>query len=329
MMPRPAPVNGVMTPDHDDVGIRSFACVLGDTECKPENIPDFGDLWEAAAPCTDFTDMGCATYRKMSGPVQTYVVDAVRRTLQQAGVAPEEIDHIVFATSDLTLSRLPDGFAIRVLEAAGLTGCVPHLLSFQRCCSSLTALQHGRQLFSDPDVSHVVVVALDFTPDDRDRVRPYAIFGDATASCLLTGREPGLVRLVSSAIGMDQDGLRGHDSFASRKKAADRALASVLRASGRQRAQITKVFPTNLHQPLVLFNATAMGIGPDKVHFTDTLRAYGHCGNCDWLINLADYHDRFGIRPGQIYLAQSLAQGFCGLGLLEGSPRPESSGGGR
>jgi 3-oxoacyl-[acyl-carrier-protein] synthase-3 len=120
---------------------------------------------------------------------------------------------------------------------------------------------------------------------------------------------------------VDQDGLRGRDSFASRKKVADRALSSVLHASGRQLEQITKVFAANLHKPLTVFNASSVGLRVDKLHFADTLAAYGHCGNADWMINLVDFHDRFGIRPGETYLAQSLAQGFYACGLLEGSPR--------
>jgi 3-oxoacyl-[acyl-carrier-protein] synthase-3 len=310
-----------MTSDHEAVGIGSFACAFGDLECKPESIPDFDALWQAVSPNADFAAMGCATFRKMSGRVDEYVIEAVRRTLQGAVVSPEDIDHIVFATSDPTIAVLASDFAIRVLGAVGLVDCVPHLLSFQRCCSSLTALRHGQHLFTDPNVAHVVVVALDFTPDDRDRVRSYAVFGDAAVSCLLTRRDPGLVRLVSSAVHVDGDGLRGRDSFVSRKEVADRALSSVLHASGRQLEQITKVFAANLHQPLTLFNATAAGLRLEKLHFADTLSAYGHCGNCDWMINLVDYHERFGIVPGETYLAQASAQGFYAYGLLEGSPR--------
>jgi 3-oxoacyl-[acyl-carrier-protein] synthase-3 len=305
----------------EEVGIGWFACAFGDQECKPENIPDFDALWQAASPGTEFAAMGCGTFRKMSGPAEAYIVDAVRRTLQYADVPPADIGHIVLATSDPILARLPRDLAIGVLDAVGLVDCVPHLLSFQRCCGSLTALPHGRQLFSDPNVTHVVMVALDFTQDDRDRVRSYALFGDAAASCLLTRRDPGLVRLVSSAIHVDQDGLAGRDSFASRKKVADRALSSVLHTSGRTLDQITKVFAANLHQPLTLFNATAADIRLDKLHFADTLAAYGHCGNCDWMINLLDYHERVGILPAESYLAQATAPGFHACALLEGSRR--------
>ncbi|MFY1652842.1 hypothetical protein ACN27J_18365 [Solwaraspora sp. WMMB762] len=292
---------------------------MGELECKPADIPGFDSLWQSVSPKTDFAAMGCGTYRRMPGPVLPYVVDAVHRTLRDAGVSPSAVSHIVFATSDPTLARLPHDFAIRVIDAVGLIGCVPHLLSFQRCCSSQTALRHGRQLFADPGVHNVLVVALDFTPDDRDRVRDYALFSDGAASCVLTRGAPGLVRLVSSSIHVDKDGLRGHDSILSRKEVADKALTAVLAASGRRLEQITKVFTANLYQPLMLFNAAAAGLPPDRLHYAETLAAYGHCGNTDWMINLADYHEKSGIVAGQTYLAQAPAQGFHACTLLEGS----------
>ena len=308
-----------MIPDHEDIGIGSFACAFGDVECKPENIPDFEALWETVSFGTDFAEMGCTTYRKMSGPAEEYVVDSVRRTLGLAGVSAGEVDHLVFATSDPALALVPPDFASRVLLALGMDDCVPHVVSFQRCCSSLTALQHGERLFADPDVTNVAMVAFDFMPEDRDRVRSYAVFGDAAASCLLSRTGSGLVRLLSSAIKTDPEGLRGRDTFVSRKDVAERTLSAVLRAGGRRPEQLAKVFAANLHKPLTLFNATSVGLQPDTLHFADTLALYGHCGNADWMINLLDYHERFGIRSGETYLAQSLAPGFYACGLLEGT----------
>jgi 3-oxoacyl-[acyl-carrier-protein] synthase-3 len=300
-----------------DVGVGSFACVFGDVEAEAEDSPGFDALWQAASPGTDFAAMGCGTFRRISGPVGPYVIEAVQRTLQDAAVPAAEVDHVVFATSDPTLALLSPDLAVDVLEAVGAVGAVPHLLSMQRCCSSLTALQHAGNLFADPDVTDVVVVGLDFTPDDRDRVQSYALFGDAVAGCLLSRRSPGLVRLLASAVRVDPDGLRGQDSFGSRKKVADRALAAVL--GGRPLSGVTAVFAANLYKPLASFNAAASGVKAAQMHFVDALAAYGHCGNADWMINLVDHHERTGIRPGETYLAQSLAQGFFACALLQGT----------
>jgi 3-oxoacyl-[acyl-carrier-protein] synthase-3 len=303
----------------DGVGIGSFACTFGDLECRPDDIAGFAELWRAQSPDTDFETMGCGTFRKMTGPVEGYVVDCVKRVLGDQGVPAEDVDHVVFATSDACLGRLGRDFAVGVLAALGMTGGVPVVLSFQQCCSSLGALRYGWELFADEDVRNVVLVSLDFTPDDPDRVRSFALFGDAVAGCLISRTGEGRLRLVSSALGVDYSGLVGRDSFVSRQKVAQASFAKVFGESGEPLESVTKVFPTNLYQPLTLFNAMAAGVPKSQLHFAEPMYAYGHCGNSDWMINLVDYADRNGLRQGELYLAQASAPGFFACGLLKGT----------
>jgi 3-oxoacyl-[acyl-carrier-protein] synthase III len=301
----------------DDIGIGSFACSFGDLECKPADIPGFDDLWDAESSNTDFAAMGCGSFRKMSGPAEDYAAESVRRSLAGRAAAAEEIDYAVFATSDATLRRLGRDFAVRVLQATGMISCVPLVVSFQQCCSSLTGLRYGWELFADEDVNNVVLVSVDFTPDDRDRVRSFALFSDAAVSCVISRAGGNRMRLVSSAVNVDYPGLSGHDSFMSRRQVAQASFARTFRDVGPVLGDVTKVFPTNLYKPVTLFNATVAGVQPAKLHFADTLHAYGHCGNCDWMINLADYREKTGTRAGETYLAQASAPGFFACALLE------------
>jgi 3-oxoacyl-[acyl-carrier-protein] synthase III len=299
----------------DDVTLDSFACAVGDLARRPQDIPGFDELWRAVSPGTDFGAMGCDTYRRMSAPLLTYLLDSLRASLQDAGVAADRLDHLVLATSDSTLAALPGDLAPRTLEALGARRCVPHLVSFQRCCSSITALRLARSLFADPEVGLVALVGLDLTVEDRDRVTAYAVFGDAVASCLLT-RGPGPLRYVSSAVRVDEAGLLGRDTFMSRKQVADACLAAVLAAGGHRTQDVTTVFTANLHKPLALFNAAAAGLRAEQLHFTGTLSSYGHCGNADWMLNLIHYRQERGLEAGDVCLAQSLAQGFHACALL-------------
>lgn len=303
---------------HGRVGIGAFARVLGDVVGKPEDVPDFDALWQAASPGAEFATMGCGTFRKMSGPVDGYVVESIRRTLKEQEVAAAEVDRVIFATSDALLGDLGPDFAARVLRTMGMSSSVPLVLSYQQCCSSLAALSHGWELLRDERVAHVVLVFLDYTRDDRERIRPFALFSDAVTSCLISRARAGTVRLLASAVHTDEAGLRGEDSFASRQQAARAVLSEVFEDSGRGLQDVAKVFPTNLYWPVTVFNAAAAGITREKLHFADTLRSYGHCGNSDWLINLADHQDRVGIRPATTYLAQASAPGFFAGALLEG-----------
>jgi 3-oxoacyl-[acyl-carrier-protein] synthase III len=55
--------------------------------------------------------------------------------------------------------------------------------------------------------------------------------------------------------------------------------------------------------------------------FGSRCSGYARRQNCDWMINLIDYYERFGILPGETFLAQASARGFYGYAVLEGSPR--------
>ncbi|HWU09760.1 MAG TPA: hypothetical protein VN520_25860 [Streptomyces sp.] len=303
--------------DNQHIALGSFACTFGALERKAEDIPEFERLWREQSPDTEFAAMGCRTFRGFSGPVEDHVIETVRATLRDGSVRPEDVDRIVFATSDARLASLRPDFAGEVLAALGLVHCVPAVLSFQQCCSSLAALGHARHLLAEEGVRNVVLVSLDFTPEDADRVRSFALFSDAVASCLLT-RDEGVVRLLSTAVGVDHAGLRGRDSFVSRQQVAQSSLATALGGRGLAPSTVTKVFPTNLYRPVALFNATLAGIGREQLHFTGPLENYGHCGNSDWMINLADYHGQAGIRPDETYLAVSSAPGFFACALFAG-----------
>lgn len=299
------------------IGIGSFTWEPGDIEWKPEQIPGFEDLWQRESGGADFATMGCGTIRKMSAPVERYVIGALRRTLATRDLAAEDVDRIVFATTDACLGLAGRDFVARVFDAVGLVRCVPVVVSFQQCCSSVTALAYGRELFADPAVRTVVVVAFDLTSDDSDRVRSFALFGDGVATCVLSRDDDSGLRLVASAVRVDYEGLLGRDSMTSRQIVAREALGTVLGAGGRALDEVTKVFPTNLYKPLTSFSTAVAGIHKTKLHFVDTLEAFGHCGNCDWMLNLVDYRDTTGLQPGGVYLALASAPGLFGCCLLE------------
>jgi 3-oxoacyl-[acyl-carrier-protein] synthase-3 len=305
-----------MTSRFEDVNIGSFARVVGDAKCEAQSIPGFDELWSSAGSGADFGMMGCRSFRKMSSPVEGYIVDCVKQTLAKHGTGPEEVDCVVFSMMDATLGLLGADFVIRILDPVGMVNCIPVVLSYQQCCSSLAALTYGWQLFADEAVKNVVVVAFDFKADDKDRVWPFALFGDAVTACMISRRPGKGFRLVASSVGVDYDGLMGRDSFASRQKVARATLNKVSCGTGILHTEVTRIFPTNMYKPLMLFNAAAAGIEKSKLHFSDTLQKYGHCGNPDWMMNLIDYDESVGINDGEAYLALALAPGFFACSLL-------------
>lgn len=291
--------------------VGSFAVEFGDLQAKPRDIPGFQEIWQSLST-VGFELMGCDTYRVMTGPILDYVVRCVGRTLSVAEVDPTVVDGVVFATSDSTLAQLDNDFVAACLGAVGLSTAVPTLLGFQQCCSSLSALAYCRDLIARGTARTVLLIAFDYTAEQNDRVQPYAIFSDAVATCLVGGSGwPGF-SVSAAAVGVDHAGLRGEDSFSSRREVAATVLGAVLQDA----AEPASVFTTNLFRPVSMFNATVAGLNPETLHYVHTLAAYGHCGNCDWLVNLVDYTHRVGVEPGRTYLAHSSAPGFFGAALL-------------
>jgi 3-oxoacyl-[acyl-carrier-protein] synthase III len=303
------------------IRVGAFACVPGDVPAQADSILGFSELCAAMGLDSDFDTMGCRSFRKMSGPIEQYVADCVRETLRKHGTGPEAVDHIVFSTMDCTLRLVAHDFVARVLDSTGMVNCLPILLSHRQCCSSLTALAHATRMFTDASVENVVVVAFDFIAPEENRIRPFALFGDAVTACMVSrGAETGFC-LASSSVGFDSAGLTGRDSVASRQKVAAKVVDDVYRDAGISARDVTRVFPANLFRPLVLFNAAVAGIETSKLHFSDTLARYGHCGNADWMMNLADYGESVGFNDGEAYLALASAQGFFACGLLVSAPR--------
>jgi 3-oxoacyl-[acyl-carrier-protein] synthase III len=189
------------------------------------------------------------------------------------------------------------------------------MITLQQCASSLTALDYARNLFHDPRVSHVVVVAFDFVVDDDERIRPFALFSDAVTSCMVTRSDAPRISLLSYGVGVDFAGFVGRDDFMSRKRVAVTTLESVLGRHGLVLGDVAACFSTNFYKPVALFNANICGIGRNQLCI-DTLASRGHCGNCDWMINLMHRRAEGQLAPGK-YLAQAFAPGFFACALLD------------
>jgi hypothetical protein len=301
------------------VGLTAIACEFGDRERAVESIDGLDALAESRGLKASLTAMGCRTFWQLTRPVESYVIASLARTLATSGVPGHAVDHLILATSDWNLRHLEADFARTVLTGVGLTRCLPMFVSMQQCASSVAGLAHARSLFLRPEVANVLVAAFDFVVDDQARVQSFALFGDAAASCLLTRDDAAPLSVRGCATDVDFAGLEGRDTFDSRKRIAVATMANVLEGA-RRIEDVEKCFSTNLYKPIAMFNAGVTGIRRQQMSL-DTLAVRAHCGNCDWMINLAHHQDSVGLLPGRSYLAQAFAPGFFGCGLLESRPK--------
>jgi len=296
------------------VRLSSFACEFGDRERAPESIEGLAAMCAARGLTLGLPAMGCGTFWQMTGPLEPYILRCVSRTLASSGVPADAVGHLVFSTMDSTLRHVNPDLAREVLTGLGLVRCLPTLISAQQCASSLAAVEHASRLLAGPGASHAIVVSFDFVVDDADRVQSFALFGDAVTSCLVSRDAAGLA-WRSYGVGVDFAGIAGRDSFETRKQVVATTLGRVLAEGGARLEDVERCFSTNFYKPIALFNAGISGIHRGRLGI-DTLSRRAHCGNCDWMINLAHHQDTAGLAPGKTYLAQSFAPGFFACGLL-------------
>lgn len=190
------------------------------------------------------------------------------------------------------VERSPDSIAdlerLRAERKSGLPAkLVDHIIDAKRLCD-------------DETVENVVLVAFDSVASDEDRVQPFALFGDAMAPCLIGRSGPGLT-LDGFRVGIDALGLRGSDSFESRKRIAGEAQGTALSRADTGTDHVLTCFSTNFYKPAALFTASLCGI-PEAKLAIPTLSRRTHCGNCDWLVDLAEHSQTRGFRAGVKYL---------------------------
>ena len=294
----------------------SFACEFGDRERAPESIEGIAAICAARGLTGSLATMGCGMFWQMTRPIESYITRCVSDTIAASGVPATAISHIVFSTMDDGLRRLERNFVRTILRELGLVNCIPVLMSMQQCAGSLAALDHARRLLADANVHHVIVVAFDFVVDDAERIHPFALFGDAVASCMMSRGDAAGLSLIAYKMNTDFAGIMGTDSFESRKRVAVATLNGVLEDGGTGLKEVEKCFSTNFYKPIATFNAGVCGLQRGQLCI-DTLNSRAHCGNCDWMINLIHHQRHTGMTPGKRYLVQSLAPGFFACGLLE------------
>lgn len=304
------------------VVLGGFACQFGDRERTPDSIEGIQEICQAQGVGLSLTAMGCKTFWQMTRPIESYVVRCVQDTIAASGVAPADVDHVVFSTMDKHLRHLGQDFARDVLAETGLVHCMPVLLSMQQCAGSLAAVDHARRLLEGGGARRVIVVAFDFVPDDAQRVQPFALFGDAVASFMMTRADdaaPGGLGLLAYAADVDFAGLIGKDNFATRKQLVVATMRRALDESGVRLEAVDRCFTTNFFKPVALFNAGVCGVHRTQLAI-DTLSTRAHCGNCDWILNLVHHQQQHGFKPDTPYLAQAFAPGFFACALLGPPP---------
>jgi 3-oxoacyl-[acyl-carrier-protein] synthase-3 len=298
------------------VEIGAFAGAFGARERSFEEIDGLAELMIQHNIPLSLAMMGCRTFAQADEPPEILVAEAIRASLAAGSVPASAVSHVFLATSDNHLHQLGDSFAQSLLQSAGLDHALPVLVSFQKCASSILALDLVCSALAARGGGTALVVGFDVLgQDDGERVKSFALFGDGAACCVVSTEYRLDFRFDGCGVTTDPAGMFGQDTFDSRKAAALESLNRALAASGAELADIAACFSTNLFKPVSMFNASICGLPASRLSLT-TGAQRGHCGNADWMINLAAFAEAGKIERGGRYLAQAFAPGFCACAIL-------------
>jgi 3-oxoacyl-[acyl-carrier-protein] synthase-3 len=235
---------------------------LGDTLRQAESLAGLGAFFEENGLPPDPAMLGLGAFHVAEGPLWALAADAARAALGAVG----RIDALILCSS-----RFPGETADHAEGMRGLlaeTGIEPSFVAgvtLNRCASFLTGIRLAASLVATGQAESCLVVTADRFTGDAERLRPFALFSDGAAACVI-GAAPGdgpAYRVAGAGCAVDRDSMSETARIApGMVQRANRALETV---SGLSVAEHCAVLPTNVYTPIAVM-AEAQGGAPATRH---------------------------------------------------------------
>lgn len=301
-----------------EVTLSALACELG----RPRRLEDLGELAEnpelLAGLHSDRSGLGY--YLESGEPLLDLARRSAGRTLEQAGLPPEEIDAVVFATDSFL--NTPEQYAElgRMLAGLGLLQAYPLNVTLSDCANALIALRVAASLLAAGEFRRMLLISADLTryaSPSRLIGDGVAVGSDAAASALLTLGGDGFA-VEATAQKTDPALLdppaSEHARLASRVR-AHRALFAGLFARGPGAAAVRRIFPNNFARNVTRLFLEDNGFTEEQIYL-DNVRRLGHCFGSDCLINLHDYLAVHPVEEGERFVLLGSGVSQLGAALL-------------
>jgi 3-oxoacyl-[acyl-carrier-protein] synthase III len=303
------------------VRLAGIAYELGEEERSYRDLEGMAEAIRRFRMIDDAALWGWGGYRKTRREASQLAVASARKTLESAGLAPDEVDMVILcSTSFPTGTGVHLGYCNVVLGELGLFGAFSFGMTLNRCGTMLTALRLAAEMTAAGRAENALVISTDVVSDELGRFQPYAIFSDAASSCVVTASDRAgydVVHAIHASVAASMDDT-GADLAATSARGICRALGETLPA-------IHKVFPDNLFLPIVCMREQMAGFSRRQL-FLDNVTAVGHCFSSDSLINLATQTGDTALPPRSLVALFSSTPGLrTGLVLRTGASAPASA----
>lgn len=303
---------------HKQVYLSAPAYVLGeqqqpygraegfDAVLQASGMPNFPALW------------GWGDFYETTDIVQLGQ-QAAQQTLAACGVAAADIDLVIFAAAHFTDS--PDRLLPRLGAMLQALGCSKALIdghTLNGCAGYLAALKLALARVQSGELEHVLVIGLGSMPPGMQRFTPFALFGDAACSCVISSRaRRAAFRLLDAHQQVDLQEMASGVSMDSKSALQVSTLGHLLERNKLAKSDLRQVFSNNLFLPVKKMKDARLGLVGAQL-FNDNISRIGHCHVCDSLINLVDYMAGREAQPasGDLLLLQSDGSGHSVCVLL-------------
>lgn len=259
---------------------------LGEEERRVAEIPGLAG-WLGQNQMIDDADLwGWDRFRVSDRSAVELMVETAQRSLADSDARQPPVDAVI-----LCATRFPtdvDGhadFIGRLLDLLGLPHAIPYGLTLNRCATLTSALGLAEALVNSGRHHSVLVAAGDTISADDDRLRPFAVFSDGAASCIVSAEQGGDFQLLGSAAAVDSRTMKRHGEIsADLTRQANAELLARARVDPRD---IKRLAHNNLWKPIIVMKEQQAGFRLDQLYL-DNVPRIGHVFSCDPLINLID-----------------------------------------
>lgn len=307
-------------------GIAAGACYL------PQERRSVDDWAAAVEPerarlLPSMKQNGLAHYHVAPGEsVEALAIAATARLLHESGIAPLDIDRVIFChTNTTSVMAPPSSVAATLIKRFGMRRALGHSVSQQNCASIVCALRLLRTLmWRHAHLHNVLIVSADKVFGELSRnVSNYAIQSDG-ALALWVARDAPHNHIGPIAYNIDGRYFGGAAKGPELTRryglnyafAAHHVIARAMQAAGWNAEDVDAVLPMNANLTAFSRVIELLGMPIEKLH-TRNIGATGHMFCCDPFVNFLDrFSEAAQVHTGNAVLFASASSGvFSALGV--------------
>lgn len=301
----------------NSVYLDAIAYVVGD----PVSIDDLPECRDSATNREVLHQEGYGNILVCHDDIEDMAVRSLQRTLANSGLAPGEIDILLFASDSGgdQRERECNSRVHRLCMRLKLENAYPIGINQSTCGNFCSALRVAAALLQAGEARNILLVTVDKSENgSRVMDNNAAVLSDGAASCLVSRSESGRYRLLgitqACSHPLGGEGEAGAKVFLA-LDGFQQAFESFIARHGLDRAGLTQLIPNNYNLTLLTLYSQIARIDLDKI-YTGNLGVKGHVYAGDNLINLADYAGSAVLRRGDRIAMLSNGPSNWGLAAL-------------